>query len=164
MNRLVCSTLIFLAAIPAHAQQSKPSPDPAPPSPVIVLSSEEVRQPPRLEHVRRAFERVAADLNVIRKDLPHVVILYVSRGGADTQHLPKNTSIAVEAGVNPSKPLYHLWIIDDVRDAATVEGLVMVLNDNFDLKMQAANIREARDRVCRELNSTVDYHVLAERK
>lgn len=165
MNRFVCSALIYLAtAVVLFAQQAKPLPDAAASSAVVVLSSEEVKQPPRLEHVRRAFERVAAELSVVRKQLPHVVVFYVSRAGADTQHLPKNTSIAVEAGVNPSKPLYHLWIIDDVRDAATVEGLVMVMNDNFDLKMQPGKIREARDRVCHNLNSTVDYHVLAEGK
>jgi hypothetical protein len=164
MKRLVCSALIVVGtAVALSAQQVKPLPDAASTSPVVVLSSEEIK-PPRLDHVRRAFERAAAELNVVRKELPHVVVMYVARAAADTQELPKDTTIAVEAGVNPGKPLYHLWIVDDVRDAATVEGLVMVLNDNFNLKMQPQKIREARDRVCRNLDSTVDYHVLADGK
>jgi len=163
MKRVLCC-LVVLTGI-AAAQAPDPAVKDQPPSnPVVVLASEEVKAPPRLEHVRHAFQRVAAELSVVGKELPHVVVFYVSRAGADTQHLPKNTSIAVEAGVNPSKPLYHLWIIDDVRDTATVEGLVMVMNDNFALKLPPEKIRNARDHVVRNLNSTVDYHTLAEGK
>src|ERR1051326_4140124 len=95
MKRVLCC-LVVLTGI-AAAQAPDPAVKDQPPSiPVVVLASEEVKAPPRLEHVRHAFERVAAELSVVRKELPHVIVFYVSRAGADTQHLPKNTSIAVE--------------------------------------------------------------------
>ncbi len=132
-------------------------------SPVVVLFSEDIKQPPRAEHVVKLLHHVAAELNVVRRELPHIVVFYVGRAAADIQNLPKAT-IAVEAGVSPGHRLYHVWIVDDVRDSATAEGLVMVLNDNFNLKMRPEKIRESRDRACHALAGTVDYHALAEGK
>lgn len=118
---------------------------------------------PRADHVRKMLRHVIAELNLARKEMPHVVVMYVRRSEANTQHLP-NVSVTVEQARGSAIPLYHVWIVDDVRDLATAQGLVMVLNDNFDLRMDPAKVRQVRDRVLDKLATTVDYHALAEGK
>jgi hypothetical protein len=163
MKRILCFLMILLSRMSVGQ-----APDTTPPSVtsathVAVLASGEIKGAPRVEHVRKVLQQVAAELNLLRKEMPHVMMMYVRRSDAETQQLPR-VSITVEQRTTPATALYHVWIVDDVRDLATVQGLVMVLNDNFDLKMQPAKQQQARDRVLHTLNSTVDYHTLAEGK
>jgi hypothetical protein len=163
MKRILCFVLILLSTMSvAQAPDTAPS-GAASASHVAVLASEEIKGAPRVDHVRKVLQRVAAELNLVRKEMPHVMMMYVRRTDAETQHLP-NVSITVEQRMTTgqARPLYHVWIVDDVRDVATVQGLVMVLNDNFGLKMEPLKVQKARDRVMRNLTSTIDYHTLAD--
>ena len=165
MKRIIWFVLILVCRISAAQAPESAPPGTAPASHIAVLASEEMKGAPRVEHVRKVLQHVAAELNLVRKEMPHVMMMYVRRADAETQHLPK-VSVTVEQRTmsGQRQPLYHVWIVDDVRDLATVQGLVMVLNDNFDLKMEPFKVQKARDRVMQTLNSTVDYHTLAEGK
>lgn len=169
MKRAVCSlfALIFLVVItmPTAAAQSSSSGGSSANGLTnpVVLSSEDIKNVPRADHVRKILRHVVAELKLARKEMPHIFMMYVHRSEADTRHLPK-VSITIEQARTSGPALYHVWIVDDVRDMATTQGLVMVLNDNFDLRMDTASVRHVRDRVCDKLAVTVDYHALAEGK
>jgi hypothetical protein len=163
MKRILCFCFALLLLSKMSAAQA---PDPSASGAsgqVSVLASEEMKGAPRAEHVRKVLQQVAVELNLMRKQMPRVVMMYVRRSDAETQQLPK-VAITVEQRMTPGQALYHVWIVDDVRDLATVQGLLMVLNDNFGLKMEPAKQQLARDHVMRSLASTVDYHTLAEGK
>ena len=118
---------------------------------------------PRAEHVRKVLQQVASELNLVRKQMSRVIMMYVRRSDAETQQLPKVAS-PVEQRTTPGTTLYHVWIVDDVRDLATVQGLLMVLNDHFEPKLEPTSQQVARDHIMRKLTSTVDYHTLADGK
>jgi hypothetical protein len=163
MKRILffCCALILMSRMSA-AQAPDRSASGAP-GQVSVLASEEVKGAPRAEHVRKVLQQVASELKLVRKQMPRVIMMYVRRSDAETQQLP-NVAITVEQRTTSGTTLYHVWIVDDVRDLATVQGLLMVLNDHFDLKMEPAKQQQARDHVMHSLNNTVDYHTLAEGK
>ena len=162
MTKTAFCLLFFLSGMavaqaPAAAQAADPAES------LAVLSSEGVKGAPRSEHVRKLLHHVAVELNVARKELPGIVMLYVHRSDADTQHLPK-VSVTTEHLRSSTVALYHVWIVDDVRDLATVQGLVMVMNENFDLKLEPLQMQERRDRVLRTVANIVDYRTLTDGK